>query len=47
MNYEEIKKIIFTMKSDYEDRIDNYIINIAELSREKKILSKDLKIIIN
>ncbi len=42
MTYEEILEIVKNMKSDYEDRVDDYIIKCAEISKERRDISRQI-----
>ena len=43
MTIEEITEILDNMKSDYEERVDDYIIRKAEFSKERRAINKQVK----
>ncbi|MGD8110325.1 DUF496 family protein [Vibrio sp. TRT 21S02] len=43
MNTDEIVGIIKNMKADYEDRVDDHIIKSAEISKERREISRRIR----
>ena len=43
MTLEEVSQIIENMKSDYEERVDDYVIRKAEFSKERRAINKAIK----
>lgn len=43
MTYEDILDVVRNMRSDYEDRVDDYIIKNAEFGKERREIKKVIR----